>query len=122
MLMSLTTRLCPNWPDDSWGTTSVVAIPVPFLFEPYKVDQANPIRPGFLRSENPLVYRNYTCLKEADHPRHLDSSGYPVPGSSGAGSAAHHNCPSVTDEKVGVAAHSLLRQGLDLSLTGQELG
>src|SRR5215471_8409478 len=28
--MSLTTRLCPSWPDDSWGTTSVVAIPIPF--------------------------------------------------------------------------------------------
>src|SRR5215467_8377569 len=31
MLMSLAMRRCPSWPDDSWGTTSVVAIPCTFL-------------------------------------------------------------------------------------------
>src|SRR6266436_3277282 len=29
MLMSLTIRFRPSWPPDSWGTTSVVAIPIP---------------------------------------------------------------------------------------------
>src|ERR1700733_5201264 len=29
MVMSLTMRFCPSWPDDSWGTISVVAISLP---------------------------------------------------------------------------------------------
>src|ERR1039457_4911008 len=32
MLMSVMTRLCPSSPDDSRGTISVVAIPLPSLF------------------------------------------------------------------------------------------
>src|SRR5215470_6946396 len=43
MLMSLTTRFCPGWPDDCRGTTSVVAIPVPSPC----FDRATP-PPGFL--------------------------------------------------------------------------
>src|SRR5271169_1445812 len=50
MLMSLTTtaRFCPSCPNDSWGTTSVVAIPVPFWFERNKLLTGQTPSPGSL--------------------------------------------------------------------------
>src|SRR5580658_5041944 len=61
MLMSLltTTRLCPNCPDDSWGTTSIVAIPTPFWSDPNKVlTGQTPFARKFseVNCENPLLY------------------------------------------------------------------
>ena len=60
ILMSLTTRFCPTWPDDPRGATSVVAITLPFWSETL-LSRANSIANGvFERSENPSVYLYYT--------------------------------------------------------------
>src|SRR5208282_5028746 len=59
MLISLTTRLRPIWPDNSWGTTSVVAIPIPFLSKSCNaLTGQTPCARKFsgLKSENSLLY------------------------------------------------------------------
>src|SRR5271169_93316 len=59
MLMSLTTRLRPIWPDNSWGTTSVVAIPIPFLSKSCNaLTGQTPFARKFsgVKSENSLLY------------------------------------------------------------------
>lgn len=57
ILMSLTTRFCPSWPDDPRGATSVVAITLPFWSETL-LSRANSVARGVLRGVKTLQYTN----------------------------------------------------------------
>src|ERR1700724_4830985 len=90
MLMSLTTRLCPNWPDDSWGTISVVAIPVPFWSKPCKLLSGQTRHPGSFIKVKTLYYTrpnevrvNQSCNRRSLSAPHLDLAGNyrPLPNS-----------------------------------------
>ena len=88
--MSLTTRLCPNRPDNSWGTTTVVAIPMPFSSEPYKVlTGQTPFarKSSGVKSENLLVYPLLYAPagRRSNQNINTKESGGPISGISGLG-------------------------------------
>src|SRR5271157_3349616 len=90
MLMSLTTRLCPNRPDNSWRTTTVVAIPMPFSSEPYKVlTGQTPFarKSSGVKSENLLVYPLLYAPagRRGNQNINTKESGGPISGISGLG-------------------------------------
>src|ERR1700674_2233878 len=63
MLMSLTTRCCPNWPDDSCGTISVVAIPVPSWSKPRKLLSGQTPSPGSFVKVKTLYYTRPNAVR-----------------------------------------------------------
>src|SRR5208282_4514667 len=87
MLMSLTTRLCPTWPDNSWGTTSVVAIPIPFLSKSCTtLTGQTPFARKFsgVKSENSLLYASEGSGSNQNGNR-KEAGGWPVQALLGRG-------------------------------------